>query len=168
MFRSILLFFMFLPFSLLPNSYKEFIEWSSYTEPQVNVYKGMNYIEIEVEVPGMEVEKKVAENDTFHVLILEEYPTMLEIGKPALPVIKKVVEIPLSAEISVTVEDTEAIEFQGYNVYPFQKPLIEGEEPGPFEIDTNFYRKDTLYPFNIVKISNPEICRLKRVLEVSF
>ncbi len=123
---------------------------------------------VHITVPGMLVEEREVDGQIYQVLsIPDDYATMLNIAKPELPAIRKLVGIPPTCNVSVSIVSQSYTELEGYLVYPFQQPLIEGEEPGPFEIDTVLYGTDSFYPQELAKVGTPAVWRDVRVTVLS-
>ena len=111
--------------------------------------------------------REISENgETFNELRFPGYATTMEIGRPELPCIADLVAIPDGSGVSVSVIESEEVVFGDYKVYPFQKPLFEGEKRAGFEIDRAFYETDALYPQEPAVIGEPGIWRDLRVTRV--
>ncbi len=117
------------------------------------------------DIPGFWVEEITEGVQTFHVLRFPGYGTTLEIGKPELPVISELVAIPATTGIISHIVEHEETVLDGYLIYPFQKPLREGEERISFEIDHDFYNQVGMYP-KTVEVGKPAIWRDLRVTNI--
>jgi len=119
---------------------------------------------IEFQLRGFQVDE-IEENQTiFQTLKFPGYPTTLEIGKPELPAITELIAIPARTKVKVSVVDSSVMILKGYKVYPFQKPLLEGEETREFNMDALFYSQDAFYPAEIAEVDEPQIWRDVRVV----
>ncbi len=112
-----------------------------------------SYAELEVEIveDGMEVRVDgiPAPKGQYQLLPYESYTS--EIGKPQMPVIRKLIAIPPYSEIKVDVEKTDSRTYDGYTIYPFQRPESDSAGSPPFTIDSDFYSMDAVYPESNVK-----------------
>lgn len=99
------------------------------------------------------------DGDIYHKLFFPEYQTLNDIGKPALPIISELIGIPNNCNINLSIIDSSIILLDGYEVYPYQKPLLENEIAEKFHINRNFYFSSELFPANSLFISEPMIWR---------
>ncbi len=98
--------------------------------------------------------QKVNFNDvTYNEIYFPEYQTLNEIGKPALPVITELIGIPRSAGFKITITDSTWVQLTSYNVYPFQRPLLETEKSISFDINNELYSSSHKYPETIFEYS---------------
>jgi len=94
--------------------------------PQLNVVRSdQGRTVIEVNLPGFWVSDHVIAGKTFQELTIPEQTTTMEIGKPALPVIRTLVAIPGNARVEVSYQAGESVVLEGYRVYPFQEPQTD-------------------------------------------
>ncbi len=101
----------------------------------------------EVTVPGVEINRTVIDNEEFALINLpNEVMAVLDEGKPQVPKVSVLLAIPERARLRFQVLDKESQVFKVGRVYPLQPPLLDGEEPGPFVIDNNFYNQNVSYP----------------------
>jgi len=61
--------------------------------------------------------------------------------------------------VRISVLDSIKFVLSGYKVYPFQTPLMEGEEPSVFDIDEEFYLSNSYFPEISATVSSPMIWR---------
>ena len=123
---------------------------------------------INVHIPGAYVVEKVVDDTTYHSFEFMDYAMMQDVGKPALPVIHDLVGIPSSAAVTITVQDSSTFwGYNGFKIYPYQKPQ-EGNAPADsFYKDNEFYQTDEFYPANKVETGTPAILRDVRVNKFS-
>lgn len=114
---------------------------------------------IEFQTKGFFVDEVREDKGTFHVLRLPYYHTTLEVGKPQLPAISEMIGIPDNSVVSVRIIDSTVVTLDGYRVYPFQTPLLEGEERVGFDMDEELYSRNLFYPENIAEVEKPSIWR---------
>jgi PKD repeat protein len=105
---------------------------------------------IEYNLSGFTRESMNHDGHEYQSLRLPGHFTTLDVGKPQLPVINKLIAVPAGARLSVSVAQANAILLDGYNVYPFQTPLKETETPQRFDMDEAFYHmQSNPYPGDI-------------------
>ncbi|UCG61032.1 MAG: T9SS type A sorting domain-containing protein [Candidatus Zixiibacteriota bacterium] len=121
---------------------------------------------IRFSVYGFWSREVVEDGVTYQALKFPGYATILDIGKPALPVISEMVGIPGSANVSVSVIDYKEQVLSGYNVYPFQTPLLETQEREQFDIDRALYQQDAFYPTVQATTGEPGIWRDLRIVNL--
>jgi len=139
--------------------------WVSFTGqeeviPRVGVVKS-DPLEtvVDVDILGMYVEEITKDGGAFQRISIPDYATTEQVGKPELPVIRKALEVPGSARVSVEVVNSSYKTLTGYRVFPFQVPLTDGQKEGPFTMDGEFYALDTWYPRDLAWIQGPSIWR---------
>jgi hypothetical protein len=101
-------------------------------------------------------------------LILEDAGVTNEIGNPLLPVKREFVEVPLGAEVEVTIlkRETEFERIEG-TLLPVQPPrpkIKEVENKIPFAFNEKTYSSRNFYPDNLVKIEEVGIIRGHRLI----
>jgi hypothetical protein len=124
--------------------------------------------------PGCMVRLVVAGDTLFCQLGGEGYGHPATIGLPDLPILRRDVEIPWGATVSVRVEsvkftDLTPAELGLERLYPLQPPTpkLQGAEV-PFEIDSSFYASTALYPAYPVALGEVYVVRGHRVQPVEF
>jgi hypothetical protein len=150
-------------------SYGEWVPFGKSAEKKPNIKilsSDVTSIAFEISLTGMEIIEKNAENVKYHVLKIPNYYTTLEIGKPQLPAIRELIGVPDFSSYEISILDSNVITFSNYNIYPFQKPLLE-DEVGEFTIDELIYKSDSFYPKETAKIDKPAILRDVRVSRIS-
>ena len=153
----------------LNDSYGEWVPFSKSAEkmPSIKILSSdATSITFEISLFGMEMIEKSVENKKYHVLKIPDYYTTLEIGKPQLPALRELIGVPDFSSYEISMLDSNVITLSNYNIYPFQKPLLEGEL-GEFTIDESIYKNDSFYPMEMVKIDKPAIMRDIRVSRIS-
>jgi len=130
-------------------------------------------IHIDVRVPGMLSRKLGTKGGEFTRLILTDYGYTTEIGKPQLPVIREFVEIPYGANFSVVVISASTKEVNlaetgiDTKIIPVQPPVPKIPNANVnFEMDRDFYQKDSYYLTDIVKLHEIGIMRGHRLVQI--
>ena len=121
---------------------------------------------VRIKISGFWTSQRSENDEQFTSLRFPGYATTLEIGKPALPVVSELMGIPGGAHVSASVVDSRHVTLTGYNVYPFQTPLHEGEKRVTFDIDRSFYQQNAFYPEVMAQVGDPGIWRDLRVVNL--
>jgi gingipain R len=121
---------------------------------------------IEFTIPGFYTEDITEGAETYQQLSFPGHYTTLEVGKPQLPAITELVAVPGLANVSVVVSGYTETTLSGYNVYPFQTPLLEDDSPVAFDYDNTTYTTGAYYPGISAENSLPGIWRDIRVVRL--
>ncbi len=143
---------------------------SSGNGPEVKVLSSSPMgVEVRAEVPGVEVTTETSSHGKFAVLKIGDYGYTTEIGKPQLPVITKLIEAPIGAEVSPKV-----ISFNSGSMYitekvkPVQPPIPKVPNPQvKFTMDQEFYSTNAFYPRKMVEVKEAGIIRGHRLVLLS-
>ena len=128
--------------------------------PRVEIKpEGNNATTIEITIPGLETEMKLADGENWTVARLPGEPAITgEVGLPQLPVVIRNLALPDNAAVDVTVVEAEFEKFSGVLVYPTQKPLTEDEQP-TWQVNRDFYQRDLVYPSQLARVKLQSIWR---------
>lgn len=113
---------------------------------------------LSVGIDGFVQEIIMEDSRKFQKISIPKAGFMEVIGKPNLPVIRKLVAVPPGRNIRVRLIDPTTVIKQNYNIYPAQRPVVEekgGPYRTPFTIDQEFYKTSQYYPKSPVSISKP-------------
>ena len=80
-----------------------------------------------------------------------------EIGKPALPSIRKLIQIPAQSDFRVEIIDVASEHFDGLLIDPQQPFVTDSQAPPPFVIDADAYATDRPFPDYDATLKNPAI-----------
>ncbi len=109
-------------------------------------------------IPGIKVHETKVDKIAYHHIAIPETGSLGNVGKPELPMIGKMIEVPQNTNISIEVTNSSYKEIDGYHVYPLQRPTYdEGElidDNDEFIIDKEAYLKDTFFPQKISAIND--------------
>ncbi len=84
---------------------------------------------------------------TFNDIAIEGFSNIAEPGKPALPVLGKMVALPVGADVSLQVRDVQYEEFRDFYVSPALPPQPEAQQHAQtLELDASIYQKDVFFP----------------------
>ena len=107
------------------------------------------------DIPGMYADEVFANGDYYHKLRIPGHTETQGTGKPALPIVGQMVEIPLGVNVEVEIYKSNFITLPHYNVIPAQEPEIRTEDvygglvpdiPVEFVKDPQVYSVNTFYP----------------------
>ncbi|MCD4698535.1 MAG: hypothetical protein K8S16_20090, partial [Bacteroidales bacterium] len=125
---------------------------------QKNDYYNLNFTNTLTTVNSFVVKHKTG---FYNQLLADTYGTSLEVGNPQLPVLKKLIEVPVGAEINIKVIKENYLEFDllelglEYSVFPVQPPVsksTDNPEDIPFEKNETTYLTDSYYGFETVQV----------------
>ncbi len=122
-------------------------------------------VSISVELEKPIVQESIKEGEYFTVLSIPGAGHSPDIGRPNLPVIRKVIQIPEDAVPSLEIDVKEEQMILKYPIIPVQAPVpkIEGVT-AEFTIDRDFYKIDRFFPEKWVQIKKIGYLRGHRVL----
>lgn len=110
------------------------------------------------DIPGMYVTKVEVEGQTYHRLSVPGRSVYVDVGRPELPVIGQLVEIPFGVQVTPRIFSSEYITLDDYNVFPAQKPAIRSSRGEvEFALDRSAYDEDTFYPDRLAEIRPQDI-----------
>lgn len=133
--------------------------------PQAASYK----LAFEITVPGIYVESfAAADGQVYQSLAVPRAGSGAKApGLPEMPVANFFVEIPFGVDVTAdVVQSASKLLIKGATIYPHQVISKENEPEPPFEKDNAAYKSDTLFPSNIVSLSEPGIIRGRRLVRV--
>jgi PKD repeat protein len=122
---------------------------------------------LEIRVPGLQVEDVQEDGVVYQRLKLRGAGTTPEAGKPAVPVIGRLVAIPTWSGVNVRTIEMDEDVLTGYRVYPAQEPVpdLATYEPA-FTVDAEFYGQDAFYPETRASYAGPFVFRDYRVVQL--
>jgi hypothetical protein len=131
-------------------------------------------IELQATLPGVYVDSITVGGATYTRLSAAGYGFPTAYGLPELPVLRREVEIPFDAQVSVEIissqyKDSSLTGLGLSPIYPMQAPIpkVEGAEDNQiFTIDAKYYANGSLYPSGVVSVGEPYVIRGHRILPV--
>ncbi|HSQ18395.1 MAG TPA: C25 family cysteine peptidase [Anaerolineales bacterium] len=130
-------------------------------------------IELQASLPGAQAETVWAGGQAFTRLSGEGYGFPTDVGQPELPVLRREVEIPYGAQVSIELVSAQYIdvslaEFGLHTIYPLQPSQIklQGTPPAPFALDAAAYTQAGLAPTSPLAAGEAYIVRGHRILPV--
>lgn len=122
-----------------------------------------------VKVDGFVQDIKQEESITYQRVKIPNAGVMSEVGKPNLPVIRRLVAVPAGKKVVVSVVSSKQVTRRGYNIYPVQEPVVE-QAGGPyrtkFTINRKFYQTNQFYPGKLYSVSKPMIMSGQTVVQI--
>jgi hypothetical protein len=133
-------------------------------------------IVLELFTPAYEVDEKVVDNVTYHLLSVADYGEMSEVGRPQLPLKGVMLGIPAEAEVTLNVLESDvAVSAERYNPYPVPRPIVEQDLEGgvryvglEFAKDDIFYSTDDFYPADVAEVASTGFIRSQRFVQLCF
>jgi len=128
-------------------------------------------IDLQADMPGSWVEEVYAQGRAYSRLLGDGYGAATEIGLPALPVLRRNVEVPFGADISLELVEAEYADYTlaslGLDpIYPLQPPLPKTQKGQPFQINHDFYDQGSLYPTTPLALGELYVVRGHRIQTV--
>ncbi len=117
---------------------------------------------VRFDLPGVFVHTETVGGVTYQRLTLPGCAWTTETGKPELPLLGEMIEVPFNVDFSPEIVKSETMRLEGYNLYPAQPPRIEiGSPPPPFTIDKATYLNNADYPPQPVTIARGDIAVIR-------
>jgi len=135
---------------------------------------GPTAIDLHAGLPGAWVETVKVDGGTFSRLYGEGYGHGAEFGLPDLPVLRRDVEVPFGAQVTLELVSAEYLdhsleELGLHPIYPLQPPVPKlpgAVENAPFVVDAGFYADGGPYPLAPLALGEPYVVRGHRVQPV--
>ena len=112
-------------------------------------------------VPGMSIHEEEREGVTYYRIGVPGLATSTDIGKPELPIMGEVIEIPFGVDFSLEILDSAYTTYSGYNIFPAQEREIrQGSSVGQqrdFVIDRTTYASDSFYPESLSVVEAQDV-----------
>jgi len=148
--------------SLLPTGLPEDFDMDVLSEkPVVTVEEWEDSIEVDYAFPGFtvsDVEQDVDDQALpFSEVGISGAGFVSESGKPLMPSFGRFVQIPPGCDYQVSVMKSKPVEHEDILITPAQENAMDRAEAlEEFEYDVDAYKKDALYPKDIVEVSDPQ------------
>lgn len=114
---------------------------------------------VNFDVDGMFVTEARVDGVTYHHLSVPGKVNTMDVGKPRLPLIGAIVEVPHGVRFTPKIVKSSSITLTGYNVHPAQQPIPRDSRSRrtAFAIDGVVYRADAEYPGALARIEAEDI-----------
>jgi hypothetical protein len=137
--------------------------------PELNVTRSdLVSVNLEVRIPGIWSEEISTSGGTYSLLSISSAGVTSTIGQPSLPVITKMVQIPMGAEVSLIVESSESTE-KSLAELKLARPLVPVQPSVPkiagaegqvsFALDQNYYKQNSFLPQKRVELGEIGVIR---------
>ena len=114
-------------------------------------------------VPGMYVHNVEIEGVVYQRLSIPGKATSTTIGKPEVPIIGQIVEIPHDVDLEIEIIKSTYRILKDYNIYPAQEPAIDHKDwrRGEFKKDTTTYKTNAFYPVKLADIKRKDFAIMR-------
>ncbi|TLX70282.1 hypothetical protein E9993_22415 [Labilibacter sediminis] len=113
---------------------------------------------INFDIPGIYVHEVVRNDTIYQRISIPGQGTNTDLGKPELPVIGRIIEIPYDINVDVSVYKSEYVTLQDYTILPYQIPEIDPyQSDSLFVKDYKLYASNRFYPDELSLITSADI-----------
>lgn len=114
---------------------------------------------VRFDIPGLYAQEITVDGVTFHRLAIPRHTTLLDLGKPELPIVGQIIEIPKDVNFTLEIVQTKSRKLDYYNVYPAQEPIDRTGTgvPKKFVQDAATYRTDAVYPASLATVEARDV-----------
>lgn len=120
---------------------------------------------INFDIPGVFVREVKHQKLSYQRFSMPSHASLTAIGKPELPIIGQVIEVPQGVNFSIEVVKTREISLDHYRVYPAQKPFVDANivdirtswTREKFALDKTSYSNNSNYPGTLATIQAEDI-----------
>ncbi|MEO0226659.1 MAG: C25 family cysteine peptidase, partial [candidate division WOR-3 bacterium] len=120
---------------------------------------------LEIAVPGFYKIDTVINNTEYNIVDIPNTGVYLREGLPMVPAIYKIIAIPSSKDVKVTLVVIKDTLLSDYCLMPAQRPLPEFV-PDSFIINDSLYNRDIYYPETLASYYGPALWRDYRVIQL--
>ena len=101
---------------------------------------------VNFDIPGMFAYEFKRDGVTYHRLSIPGQATMLSEGKPDVPIMGQVLEVPFDVNLGLEVVKAQSITLANYTVYPAQIQIDTLSASQPFTVSKETYLTDAYFP----------------------
>lgn len=114
---------------------------------------------VRFEVPGLYAQEAKVDDTIFHRLAIPRHSTLLDIGKPEVPIVGQIIEAPKDVNFTLEVVESRSRRLDFYNLYPAQEPIDRAAvgERKPFVQDVSTYTTDAVFPASLATVEAQDI-----------
>ena len=114
---------------------------------------------VRFDIPGLYAQEIKVDGVTFHRLAVPRHTTLLDLGKPELPIVGQIIEIPKDVNFTLEIVQSKSHILDYYNVYPAQEPIDRTGTgvPKKFVQDAAAYTADALYPVSLATVEARDV-----------
>ncbi|MDP8257224.1 MAG: C25 family peptidase propeptide domain-containing protein [Candidatus Alcyoniella australis] len=132
------------------------------------VSRSADELVLRLSVPGVFYQDQQAQDREFKRLYLPGEGMTQQVGLPELPLIRERLEVPAGVSIGVRLIEADHGVISGIVPWPFQAPLLEGQQAASFDFDEQAYAVAGLYPAQLIEVSEVGQMRGTSVVTISF
>lgn len=138
--------------------------------PSIDIISGgREGLTVRISIHGMWVEDTTVNGTTYQHISIPECAQISNPGKPALPIVSKMIAIHPHRQIQLSTDSLIFIALDNYYIYPAQyEPNDSIHQKFPFVIDETLYAQNVYYPETIAQNTPPAVFRDLRVTNISF
>lgn len=130
-----------------------------------------NGFQLQFSFDEMQLNSKETKKGKFEELTVKGLLKSYDIGKPALPLLSKLIEVPIGSEVQLKLVSytKEVIKLHDYDInnliIPAQRSLTKSEDPDKidFQVDENIYSKNEFFKNEIIRFEESGIMRDTRL-----
>ena len=114
---------------------------------------------VRFDIPGLYTQKITVDDVTFHRFAIPRHTTLLDLGKPELPIVGQIIEIPKDVNFSLEIVQSKSRKLDYYNIYPAQIPIDRTGTgvPKKFVQDAATYTTDAGYPAALATVEAQDV-----------
>ncbi len=118
------------------------------------VDNGLSGMEITYKFQASDITEKIVKGVAYTDLHIKGFSHLKDVGKAALPSHNDLIAVPLNAKYSIEMLSANYTIAKDYLVFPALQPAVDtyGADEPEFEIDSQFYESDIIYPETPVSI----------------
>jgi len=158
--RKLNYFILFLAAILINSaSFAQTISWNTGENNEIITQVSQQGFTVKLQINEIDFQYIKTENGNFYTAHISGFGNNLDYGNPALPVYKKLMELPEGAtyEISIINKTTNTIELADYGInefiFPAQLPVPKIENPNiEFKFNKTTYNNNSFYSTDLAKI----------------
>ncbi len=136
---------------------------------------GMGF-DIHYSVGELQSQEIITKSGVFNELTINDYTSTNQVGYPKLPLLRKIISVPVGAQVNVVITNTNEKTYSledyqiHYPIMPYQPSLSKNQEPGnvPFEYNTLSYYTDSYSSIPLVQVTELGYMRGVRLFALDF
>lgn len=122
---------------------------------------------LHMEFPQPDFKQIIADGETFHQVGVNGCGLTSQVGKPEIPAYTKLIRLPKTGGLSVSVSPGDAVIYSDINIFPAQPLTRENDEEPAFMKDEKTYQSEGYYPEKIIETGEIAVWGNLRVAPVN-
>jgi len=163
-FNIVILSIFFLSFNLLYSSDAQLEDISSNEQIFHCVESDLYTTSLQFSLPDFEIQYLQKKSEEYAHITLQNEGALMHEGLPEVPTVSRLVAIPNSGSVNVEIISLEDDIIKNIQIYPYQR---EDRASDKFFKDEEFYMNSTPFPEQIFSVSEPQIFRDIRLVNVT-